>query len=37
MSKRVVITGGPGTGKTTKAGKDAVHTDDLIRAIRWCG
>jgi len=33
MPKRV-ITGGPGTGKTTKAGKHAAHTDDLIH-LGW--
>ncbi len=32
---RIAITGGPGTGKTTLAGPDALHTDDLIAARIW--
>src|SRR5882672_11168613 len=32
---RVAITGGPKTGKTTLAGPDAKHTDDLIAAKGW--
>lgn len=31
---RVAITGGPRTGKTTAAGPDALHTDDLV-GLPW--
>ena len=32
---RLVICGGPKTGKTTLGGPDALHTDDLIATHGW--
>lgn len=32
---RLLITGGPRTGKTTLGGKNARHTDDLIGHLDW--
>jgi hypothetical protein len=35
IGQKVLITGGPKAGKTTFAGPDAKHTDDLIETLKW--